>query len=92
MASDHIWMSSPACAPTMPAPRIVPSRAVMTLTWPVVEPLRLGAIVLAVRPAQDVDLADPLLRLGFRQTDVGEFGIGEGHARDQCGASTRAGT
>jgi hypothetical protein len=34
MASDHIWINSPACAPTMLAPRILPLASVTTLTNP----------------------------------------------------------
>ena len=44
--------------------------------------LGLGAVVVVVGPAQHADGAVALARLRVGQADMGEFRIGEGHARN----------
>ena len=84
IASAQIWMSSPAAAPD---DRCAEDAAVCggdDLYMAFGLPLGLGAVVLAVGPAQHIDLAGCLHGFGFAQTDVGELGVGEGHARNEA--------
>ncbi len=85
MASDHIWISSPACSPTMPAPRISPSRVGHDLDQAFCRAFGLGAVVFVVGPAVDIDLAVALAGGFLGEADIGEFRVGIGDPGDMPG-------
>ena len=83
IASDQVVISSPAAVPTMVAPRIRPRRVVTTLIWPAGFALGLGAVILVVGPAQDLDIVPPAAGLRFGQADMRQFRIGKGDPRNR---------
>ena len=73
MARLHIWISSPACAPTMPAPRILPRFRGDDLQKTTCLALGLRAHVLAIGPAQDGEPPIALARRLLGHADMGQL-------------------
>ena len=73
----------------MVQPRMVPSGLAMDLDESVRGALALGPVVLAIGHAVDANAAMALARFGFRQSDLGKFGVGIDHARNVAGARVR---
>ena len=77
MARHQIWISSPACGPTMEAPRMRPLGS-QHLDLAFGLPLRLGAVVFLEAPGEDIHVLVGFAGLDFGQADMGEFRIGVG--------------
>ena len=86
MATTQIWSNSPASAPTMVQPRMVPVRPGDNLDEAVGLALALGAVVVGIGPAIDADAAIVLARFRLGEADLGELGVGIDDARNGAGA------
>ena len=79
IAKIQVAINSPACAPTMVAPRILPFLVGDDLDMAVGFALGLGAIVVVVGPAQNADFHVALARLRFGDAGLRQLRLGIGH-------------